>query len=284
MDSKAVNPLAKHFRQAAIYFKLPSKGQFYPEGALEMPSNEELAVYPMTTKDEITIRTPDSLINGSCIVDVIQSCVPSMKDVWGVPSIDVDAALIAIRIASYGHEMEIKVKCPHCDHENEFVVDLRTILDDMQIPNFNDIIKIEGLKYKLKPQNYQTTNRINMLRFEEQKMVSQLLNSADEEDQSKRLEIFRKKMQDLVELNLDVLAECTEYIQLDDNTVVSDKTHIREYYSQCDKKITKNLSDIFREKNEAVINNLVKANCNNCSKLFSSSLEFDYSNFFGKGF
>lgn len=284
MDSTAINPLAKHFRQAAIYFKLPSNGHYCPVNTLEMPQNGELAVYPMTTKDEITIRTPDSLINGNCIVDVIQSCVPSIKNAWEVPSMDIDAALVAIRIASYGHEMEIKSKCPHCGHENEFVVDLRVILDSMKIPDFNDIIKIENLKYKLKPQNYKTTNRINMIRFEEQKMLSQLLDNVSEEDQTKRLEIFRKKMQDLVELNLDVLAECTEYIQLEDNTVVNDKIHIREYYNQCDKKITKELSDQFRIKNEKVINNLVQAICSNCNAAFGSSLEFDYSNFFGKGF
>jgi len=283
MDSKATNPLSKHFRQPAIYFKLPSNGQFYAEGALEMPPNGELAVYPMTTKDEITIRTPDSLINGNCIVEVLQSCVPAIKNAWEVPSMDVDAALIAIRIASYGHEMDIKVNCPHCNHENEFTVDLRSILDKMQIPNFSDVVKIDNLKYKLKPQNYRTTNRINMLRFEEQKMVNQLLDNT-EEDQTKKLDIFRKKMQDLIDLNLDVLAECTEYVQLDDNTIVNDKNHIREYYGQCDKKITKELSDYFRDKNEKVINNLVQAVCSNCSSSFSTSLDFDYSNFFGKGF
>ena len=282
MDSKPSNPLSKHFRQAAIYFKLPSKSTYHQ--AAEIPDNGELPVYPMTTKDEITIRTPDSLINGSCIVDIIHSCVPAIKNAWEMASMDVDAALIAIRIASYGHEMEIKVECPHCQHENEFVVDLRNILDSMKLPNFNDTIKLENLKYKLKPQNYRTTNRVNMVRFEEQKMLSQLLDNTSGEDQTSRLEKFRKRMQDLVDLNLDVLADCTEYIQLEDNTIVNDRDHIREYYGQCDVKITKELGDRFREKNEAVVNNLVQATCSNCSTSFGTSLDFDYSNFFGKGF
>lgn len=284
MDSKAINPLSKHFRQAAIYFKLPSKGNFYGQGALEMPPNEELAVYPMTTKDEISVRTPDSLINGNCIVDVVHSCVPAIKNAWEMPSIDVDAALIAIRIASYGHEMEIKVTCPSCSHENEFVVDLRNILEKLQVPNFTDILNIDELKYKLKPQHYRTTNRVNMVKFEEQKILAQLLDNTTVADQTLRLEAFRKKMQDLVELNLDVLADCTEYVQLEDNTIVTDRNHIREYYSNCDKKITKTLGDHFKEKNEQIMNNMVQATCSNCSTKISTSLEFDYSNFFGKGF
>ena len=48
---KTANPLAGHFRQAKIYIKLPSGGQYYDEGSLDMPENQELPVMPMTAKD-----------------------------------------------------------------------------------------------------------------------------------------------------------------------------------------------------------------------------------------
>jgi hypothetical protein len=70
------NPLAKHFRQPAIYLRLPSQGQYWPENAITLPVTGELPVYPMTTKDEITLRTPDALINGTGVVSVIESCIP----------------------------------------------------------------------------------------------------------------------------------------------------------------------------------------------------------------
>ena len=104
MDTKPVNPLLAHFRQPAIYFQLPSKGQFWQSG-LNMSPTEDLPVYPMTARDEITLRTPDALLNGQGVVDVIQSCCPNITDAWQMPSIDVDATLIALRIASYGNEM-----------------------------------------------------------------------------------------------------------------------------------------------------------------------------------
>ena len=107
------NPLRRFFRQPAVYIKLPSDGNFYPPGTLEMPANGELPVYPMTAMDEITYRTSDALFNGTAIVNVIQSCVPNIIDPWSIPNIDMDTLLVAIRIASYGHSMDYESICEH---------------------------------------------------------------------------------------------------------------------------------------------------------------------------
>ena len=80
------NPLAKHFRQPQLYIQLPSKGKYYPPGTLEMPVTKELPVYPMTAKDELSFMTPDALLNGQGTVDVIQSCIPNIKDAWAMPA------------------------------------------------------------------------------------------------------------------------------------------------------------------------------------------------------
>ena len=97
------NPLAQYFRTPAIHLDLPSKGEGYPDGVLEMPDSGEVPVMPMTAIDEITYKTPDALFNGSSVVDVIQSCIPSIKDAWQMPITDLTAVLTAIRIASFGH-------------------------------------------------------------------------------------------------------------------------------------------------------------------------------------
>jgi hypothetical protein len=74
------NPLTQYFRQPAVYVKLPSGGKYYSEGAIVMPANQELPVYPMTAIDEITYRTPDALFNGNAVVNVIKSCIPNIVD------------------------------------------------------------------------------------------------------------------------------------------------------------------------------------------------------------
>lgn len=59
--TQSANPLKQFFRQPAIYLRLPSNGDFWPAGSLQMTPNSELPVYPMTAIDEITYRTPDAL-------------------------------------------------------------------------------------------------------------------------------------------------------------------------------------------------------------------------------
>ena len=128
------NPLGQYFRQPSIYLTLPSRGRYWPDSSLELPATGEIPVLPMTTRDEVTLRTPDALMNGAGIVDVVHSCCPNIKDAWKMPSIDVDAVLIAIRIASYGHGMDLDTNCPYCKEENRHGADLRTILSGMTCP------------------------------------------------------------------------------------------------------------------------------------------------------
>ena len=116
--SQSANPLKQFFRQPAIYMRLPSGGQFWPEGSLEMPPNRELAVYPMTAIDEISYRTPDALFNGAATVSVIQSCVPSIKNAWKIPSSDLNSILIAIEYALKKSKTINIAHCPRKSDEN----------------------------------------------------------------------------------------------------------------------------------------------------------------------
>ena len=79
------NPLRQYFRRPAIYITLPSKGKYYPIGAVEIPEGGEIPVYPMTAIDEITSKTPDALFNGTAIAELIKSCIPAIKDPWAIP-------------------------------------------------------------------------------------------------------------------------------------------------------------------------------------------------------
>ena len=134
--TQSPNPLKAFFRQPAIYLKLPSNGSFWPEGSVEFPHNRELPVYPMTAVDEITYRTPDALFSGQSVIDVVQSCIPAIKNAWAMPYIDVNSILIGIRVASYGHAMEVSTVCTNCNHEDDFELDLRHVLNQMKTPDY----------------------------------------------------------------------------------------------------------------------------------------------------
>ena len=132
IERSGANPLQKYFRQPKIYIKLPSNGKWYPNGSLEVTDNMEFPVYAMTARDELMFKTPDALLNGQSTVDVIQSCVPSIKNAWDVPTLDIDTLLVAIRIATYGEKLELTSKIPSTTLERKFDLDLRVVLDKFQ--------------------------------------------------------------------------------------------------------------------------------------------------------
>ena len=163
---QTVNPLRQFFRQPAIYMTLPSRGQHWPAKSLIMPENGELPVFPMTAIDEITYRTPDALFSGQAVINVIHSCVPNIKNAWDTPGIDLNAILIAIRIASYGHEMELATKCPKCETESDFGIDLRMVLDSIREPDYATPIVHGDLEIALMPVSYRSQNEVGLKQYE----------------------------------------------------------------------------------------------------------------------
>jgi hypothetical protein len=274
------NPLAKHFRQAAIYMSLPSEGKYWPDGSLDLPMGGQIAVYPMTTRDEITVRTPDALLNGESVVSIIQSCCPQIKDAWKMPSIDVDATLIAIRIASYGQEMDIDTICPNdaCKHENKHGMDLTAVLDGIRAPNYNAPVEIQNLKIKLKPQSYFEANKINLSSFEEQRLM-QVVNNDDLPDDEK-LKQYQQHMNALIDINLNIIAAGTEYIETDEGIKVSDTSFIKEFYDNADTKIIKAVRDRFDEYNKTAELPRPRVKCEACETDYPVEIRFDYASFF----
>ena len=280
-NTASVNPLLKYFRQPSIYIKLPSEGRFWPDNAVDLPVTGEIPVYPMTTKDEITLRTPDALMNGTSVVEVIQSCCPNIKNAWGMPSIDTDTVLISIRIASYGHEMAIDTNCPHCKEENNNAVDLRTILSNIVSPDYSNKLNTHNLQIKLRPQAFVGVNRQNQISFEEQKIMEAFRD--DGVDKEAKAAQITRSMNRLVDIGIDNVTDSTEYIELEDGTVVNNKDHIKEFYKNSDAGILKELQAELVKLNEVGQIKPQKVVCTSCSKDYEVPLEFDYANFFGNG-
>lgn len=275
------NPLAKHFRQPALYLKLPSNGAHWPEGSIDLPLNNEIAVLPMSTKDEITLKTPDALLNGQGVVNVIESCCPAIKNAWLMPSIDVDSAIIAIRIASYGNEMEFGSTCPHCNETSDYTIDLSVVLDNINSPVYTQKVTAEDLKIKLKPQAYFNVNKSNMIAFEEQQILKTLGQITDNPEESKV--VFDKQLSKIIDLNIALLTGSTDYIELPDGTIVSDETYINEFYTNCESKIIKLVRSKLEELSKQGGIKPVAVICHSCEKEFDVNIEFDFANFFAVG-
>jgi len=277
----STNPLSNFFRQPAIHLKLPSGGKYWPDGALDLPITGEIPVYPMTTKDEITLRTPDALLNGAGVVDLIHSCCPNVSDAWNMPSIDVDATIIAIRIASYGQNMDFENRCPHCNEDNTHAIDLTAILDNIKTPDFQTPVKHNGLTFKLKPQSYFSINATNKQNFEEQQL---LRNANDLEDEEEKLRVYTEQLQRIIVLSIKLVTDCTDCIITPDGIKVTDPDHIKEFYERAESRLV----NLIRDHISAIVKDSaipdIGVTCGSCDKEYSINLTFDYASFFGKGF
>ena len=280
MPSNNPNPLAKHFRQPAIYIKLPSDGAFYDEDILEMPENGEIPIYPMTALDEISYRTADALFNGAAIANVVKSCIPAFKDPWQVSTLDLDTLLIAIRIASYGHEMEFTSKCPKCSETNEFGIDLRSIMDRIKTPDFSQPVTAGDIEIHFKPLTYKEQNSNNMLQFQDQKMLEALPNA--DIDEAEKLRLLNEAFQSLSEITLTAIADSISMIKAGDDIVVN-KEHITEYIKNCEAKVFSKVRKKIEEFKKLGDIEPLQITCNDCKHEYTTPFTMNVANFFESG-
>jgi hypothetical protein len=271
------NPLTQYFRQPAIYVKLPSDGKYYPDAALTIPANRELPVYPMTAIDEISYRTPDALFNGSAVINVIKSCIPDIKDPWSIPAMDVDTILVAIRIASYGHNMEISTTCPHCQNEADYGLDLRGVMDRMKTPDYTSPVIDGDLEIYFRPMTYKNLNENNKKQFEEQKML-QVLPSADMPEEQ-RMSALSAALMKITEITIHAIAQSIASVKTP-NALVSEPEFIEDMLKNCDRRLFAKIRDhIINVKSDAEIQPMT-LQCSGCAKEYQQTVTLDMTSFF----
>lgn len=268
------NPLQQYFRRPVLYFSLPSKARYYTDEVVDIPPNEQLPVYPMTAIDEITARTPDALYNGTAMVDIIKSCIPNIKDPWKINSIDLDAIIVAIKIATGGEEMDIDSKCPACEEESKYGVNLIAILNSQNEVNYDQTLNIGDLKVRFKPLTYQEINKINLAQFEVRKLLG-MLSEQQEENQ----EYIKENMHRLNSILTEMLTETIECI-ITPETTVSDKTYISEFLINCDKKTNNLIRDTSISLKEQNSIRPIKIKCINCQHEYHQSINLNVTDFF----
>lgn len=275
--SQSSNPLKQYFRQPSVYLRLPSEGNFWPKGTINMPPNKELPVLPMTAIDEITYRTPDALFNGSAVVNVIQSCIPNIKDAWSAPGTDLNSMLVAIRIASYGHDMEINSQCPACSNEDEYTIDLRLVLDGLQMADYSTPLQEGDLEIAFQPMSYRDQNDVNVKQFEEQRIL-QAVPGSDLPDEQK-LELLNQALQKITELTVSTLKWNIASIRTP-QVLVTDPMHIEEFLRNADRKLFIKIRDLIIEKRNISEFKPVQIACANCGHEYKQSVTLDQTSFF----
>lgn len=271
------NPLRQYFRRPAVHLKLPSEGRDYPEGVIDLPPSGEIPVYPMTAIDEITTKTPDALFNGTAIVELIKSCVPSIKDPWQISSSDLDAILIAIKSASGGNELEIESQCPSCTNVSNYAVNLINVLAGMKAPDYQKTLKISDLEIKFKPLTYQEMNEASLGQFEVQRSFVAIETITDNDEKNKKgQEALRK----VTLLTMKILSNAIEFIKTP-TALVDNSEYIFDFLQNCDNNIYVVIRDANSEMKAKTELPPLDISCPSCNHKYRQPFTLNASDFFG---
>lgn len=280
MAEQQTNPLAQFYRTEAFRAKLPSQGNFYEDGILKLDDNGEIGILPMTAQDELILKSPDALLTGKAIVDVIKSCVPEVINPKKLLSCDIDALMISIRRASYGDNADMKIECPECGVENTFTIDLDSVLNRSEtLESSYEVILPQGLTVFLKPGNYETLIKQYKAAFENAKAQRAIARSISDDA---ALSLLSDAFRELTKLNFQLINDAIVKVVFtvnDEEKVITNKKHISEFITNIDKKSVDIIDEKIGEINKVGIQRTHKAICKECGHEWEAEIEFNPVNF-----
>ena len=278
-----VNPLKKYYRQPKQFIKLPSAYKYYPEGTVDVPESQEVAVYPMTAKDELIFKTPDALLNGEATVSVIQSCVPAIKNAWQMPSIDVDAVLIAIRMATYGTKMLVPITVPGTKIQKEYELDLQSTLDKLVNARYEDTTFIGNMESVTQPLSHDQFAKMAIKSFEEAR-VQEIIKDQEMPEEEK-LQRFQQSLTKLTDINVGMVTNTVASVKVDGQTV-TDKTMIKEFMENAEKGFFQAVLDHLEKQRQAFALPVITVDSSEeeqkagAPEQYTIPVQFDTANFF----
>lgn len=158
---KPENPLLGRARMPGGTFMLPSQGLFYKNDELSPDVKDgEVHIHPMTTLDEIILKTPDKLFSGDGIVEVFKRCIPQINDPMQLLAKDVDFLMVCLRKVTYGDDMEVTYThdCESAEEHN-YVISITAFIQNskkIDPTTAGELFSLEldnGQLLKLRPSN-----------------------------------------------------------------------------------------------------------------------------------
>lgn len=278
-NTNSSNPLMNFLRNPDKYIKLPTHGIFNDNKEINFTPNGEVAIYPMTAKDEINLKSPEALMNGEAIIYLIRNCVPDIENPKNIVNPDFNAIMLAIRIVSFGQQMDLSKKCPSCEHENSYGFDLESALNKgSELTEIPYVTIKNGLTVYLKPYTFESSLQASMVSFEQMKQINTLRNSNIPEKE--KLSKVRECYNNLDDMRKNVLSDSIIKILTPNNDEITDKSYIHEFLENVDRKSYNQISEKSNEINNMGPITNRDVNCENCGKSINFEITFDPSRFF----
>lgn len=270
--------LENFYRSKEIYIKLPTNGKYYTQ-LPKFNNDGELGIMPLTARDEMLLKVPDTLYNGEALFEVVKSVAPDIADPFEVLIPDLDAILVATRIASYGKDMEVSATCPHCNESTEYNIDLTNVISKLKTIEELEV-EINGLTIELKPNSIASINAKSIANVESQRIIAAMKKNEN------NLELyqaqFKHSLDTITAANIAVLANRIKSIKTPNGDVITDVAEIVKWLTNTTSTVNDQLSKLSEPMNSSGILKEFKFECSNesCKKEFTSFFEFNPAFFF----
>lgn len=270
--------LNKHKRQPKIYVDVPSQFKFLESSAFSGASFKELPVYSMTGADEIAMKTPEALLNGEAVKNLIGSCIPSIAKPGQLSSIDIEFLLLAIRIASYGNTYNKSSVCPHCSEANTHDLELDKFIDYYNKKTFKDTVSVNGLKFYLRPLTYDEWTEMQTSLFQANRTMYQITENPDMPEEER--DAITKSVYNIIQSinQRNVLYQVYKVKDGDDEE--TDINAIRSFIMEEDRSYFNGIEALIKENTATWDLPKLDLTCGGCEEPYTSILTMDDANFF----
>ena len=271
------NPLIQAYRKPNMYVTLPSGGRFYKDKP-KLSADNELAVYAMTARDELITKTPDALFNGEATVSLIKSCCPDIKDPNNMPVSDLLVILVGIRQASFGKDIDVDVKCPKCEHQNQLTLDASAMLSNTKSTSSDQECMIQDdIKVTCNPYTLHDRTTLQVQQIKQQKMIASLADA--KLDDKARQELFGKTFVEIAELTVALITNSISSVNAN-GEVISDKEMIKEWLQSITKGDYDKIKNKVEELSQSGLETAFNAECQSCQHKWKTGVDLDVANFF----
>lgn len=275
------NPLKNLYRKKSVFVALPSDSKFYKHPP-KLSIDEELGVLPMTASDDILLKSPDALFNGEALISMLKSCVPDIHDPEEMPVCDLDLVLMAIKVATNGEGLDVVARCPKCETEETYEVNLPALMSTSQKISKDNVVELEeGVKVHVRPYSLRSQIKGQVQRFHNYRMQMMLNKEMPNDEKAK---IFDEALVAASAISVQLAADNIMLVEIPqdgaDTVKVSDSDHIFEWVENMDSKTYEAVITRIRELSDSTINTEISLQCPSCTNEYRTDLELDPVSFF----
>jgi hypothetical protein len=274
------NPLIEELHEMgaipSVEITLPTMAYFYPKDEVLRPdaNPSQILVGPLSVLEESSLNDPMMMVSGRAITQLLKRIVPMVDNPQQLCELDVQAILIACRIASYGSELKLKHICPHCEFNNSMIIDLSEHIQRFseytfsELEQFDIVLPTVEQSVRLKPISYEDAINITMSAIKTGIGADDFDNLEEKELlTTKYIEMYKEQFERALDSNVDALASTIYYATTKSGKIVNDRDLIKTWLTTLPLTDIRAITDRVKTLNEAISErSRLEYECQQCHK------------------